>query len=480
MPLDEEHFHDKCGVFGIFNHPEAANMAYLGLYALQHRGQESAGIVASDGERVHSEVGMGLVADVFDENRLSALQGHIAIGHNRYSTAGRSNIANAQPFMVDHSRGVIALGHNGNIVNAGAIRQELETTGSIFQSSSDSEVILHLIARSEEDDIEGAFADALNRTQGAFSIVMMTRDKLFGVRDARGFRPLILGRMKQPQDGLSWVLASETCALDLIEAEFEREILPGELVVIDENGVRSRFPFPEVEKCQCIFEHIYFARPDSVIFGNNVYRVRRQLGVELARENPVDADIVIPVPDYGLAAALGYAEESGLPFEMGLIRNHYVGRTFIEPQSSIRHFGVKVKLNPTKAYIEGKRVIVVDDSIVRGTTSRKIVEMIRRAGATEVHMRITSPPITHPCFFGIDMPTHEELIASSKTVEETREFITADSLAYLSLEGLLRCVAPRSEDFCSSCFTGNYPIAVESNDPQLSLFRELRTSEHRV
>lgn len=480
MPLDEELFHEECGVFGIFNHPEAANMAYLGLYALQHRGQESAGIVASDGEHVHSEVGMGLVADIFTENRLSALQGHIAIGHNRYSTAGQSNITNAQPFMVDHSRGVIALGHNGNIVNAGAIRRELEVTGSIFQSTSDSEAILHLIARSEEDEIENAFADALNRIQGAFSIVMMTRDRLFGVRDARGFRPLILGRLQQPQNGPTWVLASETCALDLIEADFEREILPGEMVVIDEKGVHSRFPFPETEKQQCIFEHIYFARPDSFIFGKNVYDIRRRMGVELARENPQDADIVIPVPDSGLAAALGYASESGIDFEWGLIRNHYVGRTFIEPQSSIRHFGVKVKLNPTKSCIEGKRVIVIDDSIVRGTTSQKIVEMIRRAGAKEVHMRIGSPPITHPCFFGIDMPTHEELIASSQTVEETREFITADSLAYLSIEGLLRCAAPRANDFCTSCFTGDYPLPVEPNDAQLSLFRELRTSEHRV
>jgi len=480
MPLSDDRPREECAVFGIYGHPEAANMTYLGLYALQHRGQESSGIVVSDGQRVHSEVGMGLVADIFDESRLDKLQGRIAIGHNRYSTAGQSHISNAQPFLVTCSRGVIALGHNGNLVNAAHLRRELEATGSIFRSTTDSEVILHLIARSLEEETEFAIIDALNRLEGAFTLVMMTRDKLIGVRDPRGFRPLVLGQMETANGQPAWVLASETCALDLIEASFVREIACGEMVVIDEEGLHSIFPFQPTPPRQCIFEFIYFARPDSFIFGENVYTIRRQLGVELARESPVEADMVIPVPDSGLAAALGYSDESGLPLDWGLVRNHYVGRTFIEPQQSIRHFGVKVKLNPMRAYLEGKRVIVVDDSIVRGTTSRKIVEMIRRAGAAEVHMRISSPPITHPCFFGIDMPTREELIASSNTVEETRRFLSADSLAYLSLEALLRCVHPRGGEYCNACFSGNYPIAVHKVEPQLSLFNELRASEHRA
>ncbi|MBI3129007.1 MAG: amidophosphoribosyltransferase [Candidatus Tectomicrobia bacterium] len=478
-PFDD-HPHEECAVFGIYGHPEAANLTYLGLYALQHRGQESSGIVASDGERVHSEVGMGHVADIFTEARLDRLKGHLAIGHNRYSTAGQSHIVNAQPFLVTYSRGIIALGHNGNLVNAGDLRRELEATGSIFRSTTDSEVILHLIARSLEQETEGAIVDALNRLEGAFTLMMMTRDKLVGVRDPNGFRPLVLGRMSAPAGGEVWVLASETCALDLIEADFVREVAPGEMIVVDEEGLHSMFPFPPIRPTQCIFEFIYFARPDSYIFGENVYTVRRQLGVELARESPVDADIVIPVPDSGLAAALGYSAESGLPLEWGLVRNHYVGRTFIEPQQSIRHFGVKVKLNPMRAYLDGKRVVVVDDSIVRGTTSRKIVEMIRKAGASEVHMRISSPPITHPCFFGIDMPTRKELIASAKSVEETRLYLNADSLAYLSLEGLLRCVHPRGGEFCAACFTGNYPIPVHRVEPQLWLFQELKASEHRA
>ncbi|MBI2132271.1 MAG: amidophosphoribosyltransferase [Candidatus Tectomicrobia bacterium] len=478
-PFDD-HPHEECAVFGIYGHPEAANLTYLGLYALQHRGQESSGIVASDGERVHSEVGMGHVADIFTEARLDRLKGHLAIGHNRYSTAGQSHIVNAQPFLVTYSRGVIALGHNGNLVNAGDLRRELEGTGSIFRSTTDSEVILHLIARSLEQETEFAIVDALNRLEGAFTLIMMTRDKLIGVRDPYGFRPLVLGRMSAPQGGAVWVMASETCALDLLEAAFVREVAPGEMIVVDEEGLHSLFPFPPSTPAQCIFEFVYFARPDSYIFGENVYTIRRQLGVELARESPVEADIVIPVPDSGLAAALGYSAESGLPLEWGLVRNHYVGRTFIEPQQSIRHFGVKVKLNPMRAYLDGKRVIVVDDSIVRGTTSRKIVEMIRKAGAAEVHMRISSPPITHPCFFGIDMPTRKELIGSSNSVEETRRFLNADSLAYLSLEGLLRCVHPRGGEFCHACFTGQYPMPVHRVEPQLWLFQELKASEHRA
>jgi amidophosphoribosyltransferase len=479
MSMADECVHESCAVFGIYGHSEAANLTYLGLYALQHRGQESAGIVASDGERVHSEIGMGRVAEVFDEDRLSRLSGYLAIGHNRYSTAGQSQISNAQPFLVDHSRGIIALGHNGNLTNAARLQKELENGGSIFRSTTDSEVILHLIARSSEEDAELAIADALTRLEGAFTLTMMTRDLLIGVRDAHGFRPLVLGKINHTKGQPTWILASETCALDLIEADFEREILPGEMIVIDAQGPRSIFPFPATQPRQCIFEFIYFARPDSHIFGDDVYSVRRELGVQLARENPVEADMVIPVPDSGLAAATGYAAESGLPMEIGLVRNHYVGRTFIEPQNAIRHFGVKVKLNPLPSFLDGKRIVVVDDSIVRGTTSRKIVEMIRHAGAKEVHMRISSPPITNPCYFGIDMPTHEELIASSQSVEDIRAHMTADSLAYLSLDGLLKCVAPRKDEFCSSCFTGEYPIPVEFEDAQLLLFRESRTTEHR-
>jgi len=480
MPMADECVHESCAVFGIYGHPEAANLTYLGLYALQHRGQESAGIAASDGKRVHSEIGMGRVADIFDEDRLSKLCGHLAIGHNRYSTAGQSRISNAQPFLVDHSRGIIALGHNGNLTNAARLQKELEDGGSIFRSTTDSEVILHLIARSTEEDADLAIADALNRLEGAFTLTMMTSDLLIGVRDPHGFRPLVLGKIDQPNGETAWVLASETCALDLIEADFEREILPGEMVVIDAQGPRSMHPFPVTPPKQCIFEFIYFARPDSHIFGHDVYSVRRELGVQLARENPVEADMVIPVPDSGLAAATGYAAESGLPMEIGLVRNHYVGRTFIEPQNSIRHFGVKVKLNPMPSFLKGRRVVVVDDSIVRGTTSRKIVEMIRHAGATEVHMRISSPPIISPCYFGIDMPTHEELIASSQPVEEIRAHMLADSLEYLSLDGLLKCVAPGKDEYCTSCFTGKYPIPVQFKDSQLSLFREIRTTEHRA
>jgi amidophosphoribosyltransferase len=479
MSMADECVHESCAVFGIYGHSEAANLTYLGLYALQHRGQESAGIVASDGERVHSEIGMGRVAEVFDEDRLSRLSGYLAIGHNRYSTAGQSQISNAQPFLVDHSRGIIALGHNGNLTNAARLQKELENGGSIFRSTTDSEVILHLIARSSEEDAELAIADALTRLEGAFTLTMMTRDLLIGVRDAHGFRPLVLGKINHTKGQPTWILASETCALDLIEADFEREILPGEMIVIDAQGPRSIFPFPATQPRQCIFEFIYFARPDSHIFGDDVYSVRRELGVQLARENPVEADMVIPVPDSGLAAATGYAAESGLPMEIGLVRNHYVGRTFIEPQNAIRHFGVKVKLNPLPSFLDGKRIVVVDDSIVRGITSRKIVEMIRHAGAKEVHMRISSPPITNPCYFGIDMPTHEELIASSQSVEDIRAHMTADSLAYLSLDGLLKCVAPRKDEFCTSCFTGEYPIPVEFEDAQLLLFRESRTTEHR-
>ena len=477
----DDHPKEECGVFGIYGHPEAANMAYLGLYSLQHRGQESAGIVASDGERVHSEVGMGLVADVFTEERIARLRGRIAIGHNRYSTAGQSDIKNAQPFLVNYAKGTLALGHNGNLVNGAALREELEATGSIFRSTTDSEVILHLIARSAEKTAEGAIMEAVRRLEGAYTLAMMTEKALIGVRDPLGFRPLVLGRLPSDLPGVdSWVLASETCALDLIDAEYVREVEPGEMVVIDGSGPRSVACAAPGRRRQCVFEFIYFARPDSLIFGKNAYSVRRKLGARLAEEDSLEADVVIPVPDSGLAAALGYAGASGLPLEWGLIRNHYVGRTFIEPEQSIRHFGVKLKLNPIKEFLANKRVVVVDDSLVRGTTSKKIVELIRRAGAKEVHMRIGSPPITHPCFFGIDMPTLLELKASSNSVEEIRRFLGADSLHYVSLEGMLGCVHPQEGDFCTACFSGEYPVPVDQNDYQLSLFRDSRASEHRA
>lgn len=461
---------EYCGVFGIYGHLEAANITYLGLYGLQHRGQESAGIVSSDGQSLFSEVGMGLVAEVFNEKTLSRLPGHIAIGHNRYSTYGTSLIKNAQPIMVDYAQGSLALAHNGNLVNARVLRDELEEDGAIFSSGTDSEVILHLIARSEPRFLPDKVVDALYRLKGAYSLVLMDKQELVGVRDPYGFRPLIVGKLRD-----AFVLASESCVLDLIEAEYVREVQPGEIVVINEQGISSYRPFPPIVPKHCIFEFIYFARPDSLLFGKTVNAVRMELGKQLAREIPVEADLVIPVPDSGMFAAMGYAEESGIPFKMGLIRSHYVGRTFIEPTRSIRHFGVKLKLNAVRDVIEGKRVVVVDDSIVRGVTSRKLVQLLRSGGAKEVHMRLSSPPIKYSCFYGIDTPTREELIASSKSLEEIREFLTADSLQYLSLEGLLGAVAPDQEHYCTACFTGNYPVEEIWHDvDQLKLFeREL-------
>ncbi|MBI5746188.1 MAG: amidophosphoribosyltransferase [Nitrospirae bacterium] len=446
-------FKEECGVFGIYGHPEAANLTYLGLYALQHRGQESAGIVSSDGSSFFCEKGMGLVSDIFSEERLKKLQGSMAIGHTRYSTTGESILSNVQPILVNYALGRISLSHNGNLINAGILRDELEAYGAIFQSTIDSEVIVHLIAHSRESGLLQRVVDALNRIRGAFSIIFLSESGLMGVRDPHGLRPLSLGRIK---DG--WVIASETCAFDLIEAEFVRDIEPGELVVINEKGLESYRPFPHVEPAPCIFEYIYFARPDSIIFGHDVYSIRKALGRELAIESPVRADMVIPVPDSGAPAALGFAEGSGIPYEIGLIRNHYVGRTFIEPQQSIRHFGVKIKLNPVANLLKGKRVVVVDDSLVRGTTSRKIVKMIKHAGAREVHMRIASPPISHPCFYGIDTPTRRELIASSHSIDEVRRYITASSLAYLSVDGMLKTVPKPSDNYCIACFSGRYPI----------------------
>jgi len=460
-------FGEKCGLFGVYRHPEAAKLTYLGLYALQHRGQESAGIVSSDGQVLHAEVGMGLVADVFNERRLARLPGSMAIGHNRYSTTGSSLLRNAQPIVISYAGGALALAHNGNLVNAAEIRKELEQQGAIFRSTTDTEVIVHLIARSMESRFADQVVDALRHVRGAYSLLLMTEQEMIGVRDPFGFRPLVLGQL----DGSTYILASETCALDLIGAEYVRDVVPGEMVVIHDDDVEFFHPFPQMRQAFCIFEFIYFARPDSMVFEKNVYPIRKALGRQLAREAPVEADVVIPVPDSGVPAALGYAEEAGIPFEMGLIRNHYVGRTFIEPQQAIRHFGAKVKLNPVKHFLRGKRVVVVDDSIVRGTTGQKIVTMLKNAGAKEVHMRISSPPSISPCFYGIDTPSKRELIAANQSVEEIRDFLGADSLAYLSLKGLLQTVAPDGHRFCTACFTGDYPERPPTEELlQLELF----------
>jgi amidophosphoribosyltransferase len=445
-------------VFGIYNHAEAANLTYLGLHALQHRGQESAGIVSSNGQRLVEEKGMGQVGRVFKRRDLVRLKGNLAIGHVRYSTAGKSNLVNAQPFRIDSCKGEIAIAHNGNLVNADALRRELESQGSIFRSSSDTEVILHLIARAPQADLEAAIVHALKQVQGAYSLVFIARDRIIGVRDPRGFRPLALGRV-----GDAHVLTSESCALDLIDGTYEREVEPGEMVVIGRGGVKSYRPFPQATPAPCIFEYVYFARPDSFVFGRGVQEVRKRLGQELAREQPVDADIVVPIPDSGVYHALGYCEVSKLPFEFGLVRTHYIGRTFIEPQQSIRHFGVKLKLNPVRSLIEGKRVVLIDDSIVRGTTSRKIVAMVRAAGAREVHMRISCAPTVGPCHYGVDTPRRSELIAANHSVEEIRRYIEADSLGYLSLEGMYRAVG-KGGTFCAACYTNEYPVAVPGEE----------------
>jgi amidophosphoribosyltransferase len=448
-------FKDECGVFGIFGHPEAANMTYLGLYALQHRGQESAGIAASDGEQVRVSKAMGYVADVFNGEVLSHLPGSMAIGHVRYSTAGESKLSNAQPILIECAHGQIAVCHNGNLVNAGELRTELVRQGSIFQSSSDTEVILHLYARSKAANPVDAVVESVSQVQGAFSLALMTRDRMIAVRDPHGFRPLALGRLDN-----ATVIASETCAMDLIGATYIRDIEPGEVLVVSAEGVRSIKPFPAAPLAHCVFEHVYFARPDSYVFGRSVNEIRTNLGRILAKEQPVEADVIVPVPDSGVCAAMGYAEASGIPLRMGLIRNHYVGRTFIQPQASIRHFGVKVKLNPVRSILEGQRVVLVDDSIVRGTTSRKIVKMVRAAGAKEVHVRISCPPTISPCYYGVDTPSRLELIAATHTLEEITKYLDADSVGYLSLEGLMTAVGSQRGSYCSSCYTGVYPVPV--------------------
>jgi amidophosphoribosyltransferase len=461
-PEDDPKLREECGVVAIHGHPEAAREAYLGLYALQHRGQESAGIASADGQRLANIKGMGLVSEIFTDDVLAKLPGTMAIGHTRYSTTGDSALLNAQPIRVDSTKGLIAIAHNGNLVNLGNVRAGLERDGAYFQTTSDSEIIVQLIAHSRANSLVDAIADSLRHVEGAFSIVMMTRDRIFAARDPRGFRPLSMGRIKNP-DGPNAgpdtiVFASETCAFDLLRAEYERDVLPGELVMVTEDGVTSRQYAAGFPQSSCIFEHVYFARPDSRIFGRWVQESRDQMGRQLARESAVPADVVVPVPDSGVTAALGYAEEARLPFRMGLIRNHYVGRTFIEPEQRVRDFGVRLKLNPVHNLLEGKRVILIDDSIIRGTTSRKIVRMVRGAGATEVHLRISCPPTISPCFYGVDTPSKRDLIAANKSVEEIRQFIEADSLAYLSLEGLLQsCQTKEKTGYCTACYTGNYP-----------------------
>jgi amidophosphoribosyltransferase len=478
----DDHFHDECGVFGVFGHPEAANLVYLGLYALQHRGQESAGIVSSDGTDLHVHRAMGEVEEIFQPSVLAKLPGSLAIGHTRYSTAGDKALLNAQPIMIDCNKGKVALGHNGNLTNAAEWRRRLEHRGSIFQTNSDTEVIVHLIARSQARNLSGAIGDALNQVEGAYSLLVLTQDELYAVRDPRGFRPLVLGKLTTPGGFESWLVASETCAFDLLNAQYIREIEPGEMVRISKSGIESIRFAPEKPVQQCIFEHVYFSRPDSIIFGRSVNESREILGRLLAQEHPASADIVVPVPDSGVPAAVGYALESRIPFRMGLIRNHYIGRTFIEPSQAIRNFGVKLKLNPVRGLIEGKRVVLVDDSIVRGTTSRKIVRMVRDAGAKEVHVRISCPPTISPCYYGVDTPTREELIASSNTPEEICRFLGADSLGYVSLQSLRRAVADTEGRFCTSCYTGVYPTDLVQLEVRESASNghDLTSAERRV
>ena len=464
MPIPEhdptpfDKLREECGVVAIHNHPDAARQAYLALYSLQHRGQESAGIATADHENLWNIKGMGLVAEIFTDDVLAKLPGSLAIGHTRYSTTGDSALLNAQPIRVDSTKGLIAIAHNGNLVHLGNLRTQLEREGAIFQTTSDSEIIVQLIAHSKEPTLIDAIADSLRQVEGAFSIVMMTRDRIFAARDPRGFRPLSMGRIANADGTETIVFASETCAFDLLRATYDREVKPGELVMVSREGVTCRQFSSGVPQASCVFEHVYFSRPDSRVFGRWVQESREEMGRQLARESGVDADLVVPVPDSGVTAAIGYAAESGIPFRFGLIRNHYVGRTFIEPEQRVRDFGVKLKLNPVRNLLEGKRVILIDDSIIRGTTSRKIVRMVRGAGAKEVHLRISCPPTTSPCFYGVDTPSKRELIAANQSVREICEFIEADSLAYLSLPGLLQaCDGADGNRYCTACYTGVYP-----------------------
>jgi amidophosphoribosyltransferase len=474
MLIPSDKLREECGVVAIYGHPEASKLAYLSLYALQHRGQESAGIAASNGEQLQLHKAMGLVSDIFTADVLAGIPGSLAIGHTRYSTTGDSALLNAQPIMVECNKGKIALAHNGNLTNAAEVRSHLDQAGSIFQTTSDTEVVVHLIARSREQTLGDAMADSLRRIEGAFSLVMLTPDRVFAARDPRGFRPLVMGRIsgQAAHRADTIVFASETCAFDLIGATYEREVKPGELVIVGPEGVHSRFYSAQQPQSSCIFEHVYFSRPDSIVFGKAVQQTRDAMGRQLALESPVDADIVVPVPDSGVTAALGFSYQSGIPIQFGLIRNHYVGRTFIEPEQRVRDFGVKLKLNPVRNVLEGKRVVLIDDSIVRGTTSRKIVRMVRESGAKEVHMRVSCPPTISPCYYGVDTPSKNQLIAANKSVDEIREYIGADSLAYLSLEGLRKAAGDGEEhSYCTACYTGKYPtniVGVEDIAPAMA------------
>jgi amidophosphoribosyltransferase len=461
-------FREECGVFAIYGHPEAANLTYLGLYALQHRGQESAGISSWDGRDMHTYKAMGHVADVFTPNSLSQLPGEMAIGHTRYSTSGDTAIRNAQPFSVACNKGRIAIAHNGNITNAAELRDELEQEGSIFQASSDTEVILHLVARSRERTLPGALREALLQIDGAFSLVFLAQNCVIVARDPHGFRPLAMGQLELSDGRHAYVFASETCAFDLIDAEYMGEVEPGEMIIVGPHGVTRELFAPRSPRSQCVFEHVYFSRPDSMVFGRSVQESREAMGRALAREHPVPADLIVPVPDSGVPAALGYSAESGIPFGHGLIRNHYVGRTFIEPSQAIRDFGVKLKLNPIRHMLEGKRVVLVDDSLVRGTTSRKLVRMVRNAGAKEVHLRISCPPTVSPCYYGVDTPSKKELIAANHSVEEIQRYVQADSLGYLSLDSLSGAVADKQNQFCYACYTGDYPTQLVQIEEALS------------
>ncbi|CAN5239952.1 amidophosphoribosyltransferase [soil metagenome] len=462
MDFIPDKFKEECGVFGVFGHREASTLTQLGLFALQHRGQEACGIVSSDGAELHQFRSIGLVADVLNEDVLKKLKGKSAIGHTRYSTAGKSTIKEVQPFSVACQHGKIAVCHNGNLPFANEKRAELEKAGAIFSSTSDTETILHSIARTEAKDTVEAISKVLKETEGAFSLLFLTPTALIAVRDPRGFRPLNLGRLKD-----AWCVASETCAFDLIDAEYVREVKAGEMLVIDENGLHSTFPFEEKQRSVCTFEHVYFSRPDSIIFGKSVNQSRHQMGKQLAIEHPADADLVVPVPDSGVAAAIGYARESGINYRQAIIRNHYVGRTFIEPSQSIRSFGVRLKLNPIRDGIEGRRIILVDDSSVRGTTSKKIVEMVRGAGAREVHMRISCPPTISPCYYGVDTPRKADLIAAQMSVDEVCRYIEADSLGYLSMEGMLEAIGFEKNSACVACWNGKYPTQVAGGEPTI-------------
>jgi amidophosphoribosyltransferase len=456
---------DECGVCGIFGHRDAARLTYFGLYALQHRGQESTGIVTSDGSRISQHKAMGLVPEVFTEDILRGLKGHLSVGHVRYSTTGASHLLNAQPFIVSHRGGTLAVAHNGNLVNTRELRDELEKKGSIFQTTMDTEVVVHLLVRNSPKGLEEAITETFSKVRGAYSMLLMTQDQLVAIRDPGGFRPLCLGQLNNG----AYIVASETCALDLVEAHYVRDIEPGEILIIDKNGLKSLFPWPKQKHSFCIFEHVYFARPDSDIFGINVYQSRKQMGKILAQECQLEADLVMPFPDSGNYAAIGYSQASGIPLEMGVIRNHYVGRTFIQPTQSMRDFSVKVKLNPVRSFLEGKRVVVIEDSIIRGTTGRSRIRSLREVGVKEVHMLISCPPTRNPCYYGIDFPSNTELIASQKTVEEIRVYLDLDSLYYLSLEGMIAATGGSPDSFCKACFDGKYPVQPDTSFNKLSL-----------